>query len=82
MPGAFVKLLSLDQTRGYAVVLGKLDAGARYPPINIRTGGSVLCFRAISIWEVLSCALEIFIMQMLERGMAKTFLRMGARFWR
>ena len=31
VPGAFVKLLSLDQTRGYAVVLGKLDAGARYP---------------------------------------------------
>jgi quercetin dioxygenase-like cupin family protein len=29
--GAFVKLLSYDEASGYAVVLGKLDAGARYP---------------------------------------------------
>jgi anti-sigma factor ChrR (cupin superfamily) len=29
--GAFVKLLSFDQASGYAVVLGKLDAGSRYP---------------------------------------------------
>ena len=31
IPGAWVKLLSIDHVRGYAVVLGKLDAGARYP---------------------------------------------------
>ena len=31
VPGAFVKLLSMDQERGYAVVLGKLDPGTRYP---------------------------------------------------
>jgi quercetin dioxygenase-like cupin family protein len=31
VPGAYVKLLSIDPQRGYAVVLGKLDAGARYP---------------------------------------------------
>jgi putative transcriptional regulator len=31
VPGAYVKLLSCDMTRGYAVVLGKLDPGARYP---------------------------------------------------
>lgn len=29
--GASVKLLSLDRTRGYAVVLGQLEPGARYP---------------------------------------------------
>lgn len=29
--GAWVKLLSMDQDRGVAVVLGKLDAGAAYP---------------------------------------------------
>ena len=29
--GAFVKLLSFDETSGYAVVLGKLEPGARYP---------------------------------------------------
>jgi anti-sigma factor ChrR (cupin superfamily) len=29
--GAFVKLLSFDKDSGYAVVLGKLDPGARYP---------------------------------------------------
>lgn len=31
VPGTFIKLLSLEQDRGYAVLLGKLDAGARYP---------------------------------------------------
>jgi len=29
--GAWIKLLSLEPRRGYAVLLGKLDAGARYP---------------------------------------------------
>jgi quercetin dioxygenase-like cupin family protein len=29
--GAYVKMLSMDQERGYAVALGKLDPGARYP---------------------------------------------------
>lgn len=32
VPGASVKLLSLDAERGYAVVLGKLAPGASYPP--------------------------------------------------
>jgi quercetin dioxygenase-like cupin family protein len=31
VPGALVKLLSLEETRGVAVVLGKLEPGARYP---------------------------------------------------
>jgi len=31
VPGTFIKLLSLERERGYAVLLGKLDAGARYP---------------------------------------------------
>jgi anti-sigma factor ChrR (cupin superfamily) len=31
VPGAWIKLLSLERQRGYAVLLGKLDAGARYP---------------------------------------------------
>lgn len=31
VPGASVKLLSMDSQRGYAVVLGKLAPGARYP---------------------------------------------------
>jgi len=29
--GAFIKLLSLERERGYAVLLGRLDAGVRYP---------------------------------------------------
>jgi anti-sigma factor ChrR (cupin superfamily) len=29
--GAWIKLLSLDRQRGYAVLLGRLDAGVRYP---------------------------------------------------
>lgn len=31
VPGAFVKLLSFDPTTRYAVVLGKLEPGSRYP---------------------------------------------------
>jgi anti-sigma factor ChrR (cupin superfamily) len=31
IPGAFIKLLSLQSDRGYAVLLGKLDPGVRYP---------------------------------------------------
>jgi len=31
VPGAYIKLLSLERERGYAVLLGKLDAGVRYP---------------------------------------------------
>jgi len=31
VPGAWIKLLSLDRERGYAVLLGRLDAGVRYP---------------------------------------------------
>jgi anti-sigma factor ChrR (cupin superfamily) len=31
VPGTYIKLLSLEKERGYAVLLGKLDAGARYP---------------------------------------------------
>jgi anti-sigma factor ChrR (cupin superfamily) len=31
IPGAFIKLLSLERDRGYAVLLGKLEAGTRYP---------------------------------------------------
>jgi anti-sigma factor ChrR (cupin superfamily) len=29
--GAFIKLLSFEKARGYAVLLGKIEAGVRYP---------------------------------------------------
>src|SRR5687768_14796400 len=29
--GAFIRLLAFDEPHGYAVVMGKLEAGARYP---------------------------------------------------
>jgi anti-sigma factor ChrR (cupin superfamily) len=29
--GAFIKLLSIERERGYAVLMGKLEAGVRYP---------------------------------------------------
>jgi anti-sigma factor ChrR (cupin superfamily) len=32
IPGASIKLLSLESERGYAVLLGKLQPGASYPP--------------------------------------------------
>jgi anti-sigma factor ChrR (cupin superfamily) len=31
VPGAFIKLLSFEKARGYAVLLGKIEAGVRYP---------------------------------------------------
>ncbi len=31
IPGAWIKLLSLEKARGYAVLMGRLDAGACYP---------------------------------------------------
>ena len=31
VPGAFLKLLSIEKDRGYAVLLGKIEAGVRYP---------------------------------------------------
>ena len=31
VPGAWIKLLSLERERGYAVLMGKLDPGTRYP---------------------------------------------------
>jgi anti-sigma factor ChrR (cupin superfamily) len=31
VPGAFIKMLSFENERGYAVLLGKLEAGTRYP---------------------------------------------------
>jgi hypothetical protein len=31
VPGAYVKLLTVERSRGYAVLLGKLDPGVRYP---------------------------------------------------
>jgi anti-sigma factor ChrR (cupin superfamily) len=31
VPGAYIKLLSLEKERGYAVLLGKIEAGVRYP---------------------------------------------------
>jgi anti-sigma factor ChrR (cupin superfamily) len=31
IPGTYIKLLSFEKERGYAVLMGKLDPGARYP---------------------------------------------------
>jgi anti-sigma factor ChrR (cupin superfamily) len=31
VPGAWIKLLSIDRERGYAVLLGRLEPGVRYP---------------------------------------------------
>jgi len=31
IPGTYIKLLSLEKERGYAVLMGKLNPGARYP---------------------------------------------------
>ena len=41
VPGAFVKLLSFDDTSDHACVLGKLEAGARYPGHVHRHGEDV-----------------------------------------
>jgi anti-sigma factor ChrR (cupin superfamily) len=31
VPGAWIKLLSLERVRGYAVLLGRLEPGVHYP---------------------------------------------------
>ena len=31
IPGAWIKLLSLEKERGYAILMGRLEAGTRYP---------------------------------------------------
>ncbi len=42
VPGAFIKLLSADRERGYAVLLGRLDRGVRYPAHRHQTGEDIL----------------------------------------
>ena len=42
VPGASIKLLSADRERGYAVLLGKLDKGVRYPAHPHPTGEDLL----------------------------------------
>jgi len=56
VPGAFIKLLSLEKERGYAVLLGKLEPGVRYPAhtnrgpedVYILTGDLVVGDRKLS----------------------------------
>ncbi len=42
VPGAFIKLLSADRERGYAVLLGRLDRGVRYPAHHHQTGEDLI----------------------------------------
>ena len=42
VPGAYVKLLSLEQEHGYAVLMGKLDPGTRYPA-HVNVGPEDFC---------------------------------------
>ena len=42
IPGASLKLLSADRERGYAVLLGKLERGVRYPAHQHPTGEDIL----------------------------------------
>jgi anti-sigma factor ChrR (cupin superfamily) len=41
IPGAYVKLLHMDDLQDYAVVLGKLDPGAKYPAHQHREGEQI-----------------------------------------
>lgn len=42
VPGAFIKLLSFQRERGYAVLLGKLEPGVRYPA-HLNAGPEDFC---------------------------------------
>jgi len=42
VPGAFIKLLSLDRERGFALLLGKLGRGVRYPAHAHQTAEDIL----------------------------------------
>ena len=42
VPGAWIKLLSLERERGYAVLLGRLEPGVRYPA-HVNVGPEDFC---------------------------------------
>jgi anti-sigma factor ChrR (cupin superfamily) len=42
VPGAYIKLLSLEQEHGYAVLMGRLDPGTRYPA-HVNVGPEDFC---------------------------------------
>lgn len=42
VPGAYIKLLSLEREHGYAVLMGKLDPGTRYPA-HVNVGPEDFC---------------------------------------
>jgi len=42
VPGAYIKLLSLEREHGYAVLMGRLDPGTRYPA-HVNVGPEDFC---------------------------------------
>ena len=42
VPGAYLKVLSADRERGYAVLLGRLERGVRYPAHSHQTAEDFL----------------------------------------
>jgi hypothetical protein len=69
----------LEQITRIKRELSVLEQAHAIPLINILAPRKCMCYRAISTLEVNFCGQEIFIMPMREHGMAKTFLRTGAR---
>jgi anti-sigma factor ChrR (cupin superfamily) len=49
VPGAFVKLLSMNPQRGYAVALGKLDPGTHYPA-HVHQGPEEILMLTGDLW--------------------------------
>lgn len=49
VPGAYVKLLSANQERGYAVALGKLDANTSYPA-HVHKGAEDVLVLSGDLW--------------------------------
>ena len=64
VPGASIKLLSADRERGYAVLMGRLDAGVRYPAhlhanaedIIVLTGDLTIAGRRLGPGDFHHCA--------------------------
>jgi hypothetical protein len=48
--GAYIKLLSLEREHGYAVLMGKLDPGTRYPA-HVNVGPEDFCILATAGWS-------------------------------
>ncbi len=78
IPGASIKLLSLERDRGYAVLMGKLEPGTRYPA-HLNAAPRIFTFSpAILSSETANLSPAIFITPTPARNMTRIIPSMAA----